>query len=273
MSKTSKQTAKGNANVQAGRDVHIHLTLPVIQRDPYWCLLNLETALDCLANLCSPELTDADEQLNLLKRSELAGLFLLLRDREDDMKISIGEKLSLDGHNYSWVIRVAHREDDCVGHYRSFRGAFNGLATGRYGKVQEQDLGGARRIADLIESSNSAIEAAFRTSLRRENLVRMNLTVEVIGFRFVCPDPYSVSLQIPRKGAYPWKSIKYHPDLAEALLSGFNRRLQSDPALGTQAARVAVVTLRDEILAARERLPAEFTPGRSVEDTQTPVKT
>ena len=92
MSKTSKQTAKGNANVQAGRDVHIHLTLPVIQRDPYWCLLNLETALDCLANLCSPELTDADEQLNLLKRSELAGLFLLLHDYTEAIKLVLPEE-------------------------------------------------------------------------------------------------------------------------------------------------------------------------------------
>jgi len=66
--------------------------LPVIQRDPYHCLLNLSTALDCLASLCSSEcLEGADEQMNLLKRSELQGLFSMLKDYTEAIRLVLPE--------------------------------------------------------------------------------------------------------------------------------------------------------------------------------------
>lgn len=57
--------------------------LPTIDRSPGWCLMLLAEALQGLANVCQPESNDADEQLNLLHRSELAALFELLHDYAD----------------------------------------------------------------------------------------------------------------------------------------------------------------------------------------------
>lgn len=71
--------------------------LPVIQRDPYYCLLNLTTALDCLADLCSSEsLEGADEQLNLLTRSELSGLFAVLKDYAEAIRLVLPESEALN---------------------------------------------------------------------------------------------------------------------------------------------------------------------------------
>jgi hypothetical protein len=68
--------------------------LPVIQRDPHWCLSNLATALDCLADLCSSEEVGcADEQMNLLKRSELAGLFAVLKDYAEAIRLVLPEEI------------------------------------------------------------------------------------------------------------------------------------------------------------------------------------
>lgn len=57
--------------------------LPTIKRSPGWCLMLLADALQGLANMSQPESEDADEQLNLLRRSELAALFELLHDYAD----------------------------------------------------------------------------------------------------------------------------------------------------------------------------------------------
>ena len=68
--------------------------LPVIQRDPYWCLLHLTTAMKCLHELCSSESLDgANEQLNLLKREELAGLFAVLNDYAEAIRLVLPEEI------------------------------------------------------------------------------------------------------------------------------------------------------------------------------------
>jgi len=65
---------------------------PVIQRGPHDCLLNLTTALDCLASLCSSESQEgADEQMNLLTRSELSGLFAVLKDYAEAIMLALPE--------------------------------------------------------------------------------------------------------------------------------------------------------------------------------------
>jgi len=72
--------------------------LPVIQRGPHDCLFNLTTALDCLSNLClSESCADADEQLNLVKRSELAGLFAVLKDYAEAIRLVLPEDVAHAG--------------------------------------------------------------------------------------------------------------------------------------------------------------------------------
>jgi len=56
------------------------MNLPTIQRDAGYCLLVLTNALEGLASLLQPETNVADEQLNLVHRSELAAVFQLLGD-------------------------------------------------------------------------------------------------------------------------------------------------------------------------------------------------
>ncbi len=69
--------------------------LPVIQRGPHDCLFHLTTALDCLSDLCVSESdADADEQLNLLKRSKLAGLFAVLKDYAEAIRLVLPEDVA-----------------------------------------------------------------------------------------------------------------------------------------------------------------------------------
>ena len=53
----------------------------VIQRDPGWCLMHLSSALEALEDLTKLEgLCPQEEQLNLLQRENLSGLFAVLHD-------------------------------------------------------------------------------------------------------------------------------------------------------------------------------------------------
>jgi len=57
--------------------------LPTIDRDPAGCMMVLAGALEGLADISQPEAREADEQLNLLRRSNLSALFTLLHDYAD----------------------------------------------------------------------------------------------------------------------------------------------------------------------------------------------
>lgn len=68
-------------------------TLPTINRDPAWCMMVLAGALEGLADMCQPELEEADEQLNLLHRSNLSALFTLLHDYADAARRALPEEI------------------------------------------------------------------------------------------------------------------------------------------------------------------------------------
>lgn len=73
--------------------VSIHATpaLPAIDRDAAWCMLVLADALEGLADMSQPEAEEADEQLNLLHRSNLSALFTLLHDYADAARRALPE--------------------------------------------------------------------------------------------------------------------------------------------------------------------------------------
>jgi len=73
-------------------DPRTPVTFPVIRRGPDACLMSLAGALKCLESLCSSEsLEGADEQMNLLKRSELQGLFAMLTDYAEAARLALPE--------------------------------------------------------------------------------------------------------------------------------------------------------------------------------------
>lgn len=66
---------------------------PVIDRDPGWCLMHLSNALAALQELTELEgISNKNDQLNILMRTDLASLFAVLHDYADAARRAIPEE-------------------------------------------------------------------------------------------------------------------------------------------------------------------------------------